>query len=295
MATEGGVPIDFDGIFTKTPIPDSEATPCESTPEPSELDGPDGLHLTPIGNAARFLRDYGCDVLWVEGLSINSAGTFYCWDGQRWQPDDAKAVLLAKETVSNLRKLITQALDQSLKSDTITALAKFWCRAETDHAVREILNIAKWDVAIKQGQFDADPNLLGVRNGVVDLRTGELRSAVRKDYITKQANVTFDASATCPSWEQFLLETTDRNHELICYLQQCCGISLTGETKEHLFFLIIGPAATGKSTFCEGVKFTWGDYCIGIDPNSLAAGRAEGGRARPDLVRLAGVRLAFRE
>jgi hypothetical protein len=39
--------------------------------------------------------------------------------------------------------------------------------------------------------------------------------------------------------------------------------------------------------------FVWGDYAIGIDPNSLASMKAEGGRARPDIARLPGVRLAF--
>src|SRR5215472_15831236 len=290
---DSGVRLDFDDpIFTKT-VSDP---PAEALSKVSELDGPDGLHLTPMGNAERFLRDYRLDVLWVQGSTINSAGTFYTWadSTQRWQPDNARAMLLGKETVSNLKKLIAQALDIGLPSDAVNTFVGFWRRSETEHAVGQILNLAKWHVVIKQGQFDSDPHLLGVKNGVVDLRTGELRPATREDHITKQANVTFDAAATCPLWEQFLLETTDRNLELIAYLQQLCGISLTGETIEHLMILIIGPAGTGKSTFCETIKYVWGDYCIGIDPNSLAAsGKAEGGRARPDIARLPGVRLAF--
>src|ERR1700739_965600 len=76
----------------------------------SELDGPDGLHLTSMGNAERFLRDHREDVLWVEGPTINSSGAFYCWDGQRWQADNARAMLLAKETVCNLNKLVASAI-----------------------------------------------------------------------------------------------------------------------------------------------------------------------------------------
>jgi len=201
---------------------------------------------------------------------------------------------LAKGTVSSLADLVTQAIAAGQNSDAVKALVTFWRRCESDHMVGEILSLARWDIVIKQGKFDSDPDLLGVRNGVVELRTGTLRPATRPDFITKQANVTFDASATCPQWERFLLETTGRNHELIAYLQQLCGISLTGEIKEHLMILIIGPAGTGKSTFCETIKYVWGDYCIGVDPNSLAASsKAEGGRARPDIARLPGVRLAF--
>ena len=82
MEDRGGVPLEWDdSIFTK-PIPDtstenqqdsSDAIPNQvidsasepaSAPEVTELDGPDGLHLTSMGNAKRFLRDYRSDVLW---------------------------------------------------------------------------------------------------------------------------------------------------------------------------------------------------------------------------------------
>jgi putative DNA primase/helicase len=261
--------------------------------QPSELDGPDGLHLTSMGNAERFLRDYQLDVLWVEGSTLNSSGTFYCWDGQRWRQENARAVLLAKDTVTNLKQLVADAVEAGAKSDGVKALVSFWRSCETQRKVEEILSLARWNLVIKQGKFDADPDLLGVRNGAVDLRTGKLLPAERPDYITKQANVAFDESADCPLWEQFLIDTTQSDHDLIGYLQQCVGISLTGHTKEHLFFVVVGPGGTGKSTFFETIKHVWGDYAIGIDPNSLASMKAEGGRARPDIARLPGVRLAF--
>lgn len=136
----------------------------EPTPRPdiSELDGPDGLHLTSLGNAERFLRDYRADVLWVEGTTINSSGTFYCWDGQRWQPDNARAVLLAQQTVSNLKNLISRAVETGEKSDTIKALVNFWRGCETDNKIGEILSLARWKVVVDRGKFDADPYLLGV-------------------------------------------------------------------------------------------------------------------------------------
>jgi hypothetical protein len=119
----GGAPLDFDDvIFTiEEPADEIESAPAdilENAPV-TELDGPDGLHLTSMGNAERFLRDYRNDILWVEGPTRNSAGTFYCWDGQRWQPDNARAVLMAKDTVSNLRQLIALANEAGQKSDVI--------------------------------------------------------------------------------------------------------------------------------------------------------------------------------
>src|SRR5205823_670280 len=66
-----------------------------------------------------------------------------------------------------------------------------------------------------------------------------------------------------------------------------------GLTQEHLFFIVVGPSATGKTTFQETLKFVWGEYCVGIDPNSLAAGKVEAAKARPDIAKLRGARLVF--
>lgn len=103
----------------------------------------------------------------------------------------------------------------------------------------------------------------------------------------------FDKAAECPWWEKFLEDTVRGDTEMLRYLRQCAGICLTGETRHHLFFIVLGPGGTGKTTFQETLKFVWGDYCCGVDPNSLAAGKAESARARPDLAKLPGVRLAF--
>src|SRR5262249_54983152 len=135
--------------------------------------------------------------------------------------------------------------------------------------------------------------LFNVQNGTLDLRTGEFREADRTDYITKVATVTFDRASECPQWEKFLHDTVKCDAEMLRYIRQCAGICLTGETRHHLFFIVLGPGGTGKTTFQETLKFVWGDYCCGVDPNSLAASKAETARARPDLAKLPGVRLAF--
>ena len=58
--------------------------------------------------------------------------------------------------------------------------------------------------------------------------------------------------------------------------------------------MVLGPGGTGKTTFQETLKHVWGDYCCGIDPNSLAAsGKPDAAKARPDLAKLPGVRLVF--
>jgi hypothetical protein len=152
-------------IFSRTESESVVSEQGKTRSEVTELDGPDGLHLTSMGNAERFLRDHKTDVVWVQGPTRNSAGTFYCWDGQRWQADNVQAMLLAKDTVSNLEQLVAIAAENNAKSDVVKALVNFWRSCERDNKVEEILSLARWNLVIKQGQFDADPDLLGVRKG----------------------------------------------------------------------------------------------------------------------------------
>jgi len=270
--------------------------PSEPEAEPiveTAAQGPDGFNLTPMGNTERFLRDFGIDIRWVEGKGMNSAGTFYLWNGSRWQPNNAEVLRCAQATARKLGELIQMGMEQNYSRKEIEELLRFWKNSEADYKVREIVALARSHVVIDRADFDSDVELLGVQNGVVDLRNGSFRKPEREDLITKQANVSFDPAATCLTWDSFLLETTRNDLELIRYLQQCVGITLTGNQKEHLFFIILGPGGTGKTTFCEALKFMFGEYACGIDPNSLGAGKIEGGRARPDLAKLHGVRLVL--
>lgn len=263
-------------------------------PQPtSPLSAPDGFHITPLGNAYRFLRDHGEGLRWIEGIGINSAGTFFAWDGTRWQENNSRAVELAQQTVRDLSKLVALAVEKGLSAPEITQLVKFWKNSEADYKVKEILSLARNHVAIDQGLFDADPDLLGVKNGVLNLRVGSFRLPAKEDLLTKQCAVSFDAEAQCPTWERFLNETAQGDVELIRYLRQCVGITLTGHQKEHLFFVIVGPAATGKSTFHEALQYMFGDYACSIDPNSLAGSKSEGGKARPDIAKLPGMRFVL--
>ncbi len=261
---------------------------------PDDLKGPDGLHLTALGNAERLLQGHGEDFCWVAGNTINSAGTIYVWNGSRWVVDDHGQVRQwATTTARGLGALIRQGVEQGLRPEQAKGLVQFWRASETEHAIGSMIAMASALVAVSRQSFDVDPLLLSVSNGVVDLRDGGFRAARREDYMTKMCNARFTEGALCPTWDAFLLATAGGDADFVRYLQQCAGICLTGQTEEHLFFIVTGPGGTGKTTFQETLKYVWGDYCSGIDPNSLAAAKNDAGRARPDIAKLPGVRLAF--
>jgi len=261
--------------------------------ESDVLEGPDGINCTEFGNAERVLLAHREELARISGTTAQSAGTFYHFDGQRWQRDDAGRVReLVKATMRSLGQLVSHAA-VIWPAKKVTELAGFWSRSEQEYMVRDVIAIMRSSVAVDRGLFDANRMLFGVQNGVIELETGLFRECLREDFSTKQANVEFNKTAECPLWLKFMKETTANDRELMRYLQQCAGICLTGEVEEHLFFIVLGRAGTGKTTFQETLKYVWGDYCCGIDPNSLAAAKIESARARPDLAKLPGMRLVF--
>ncbi len=138
-------------------------------------------------------------------------------------------------------------------------------------------------IADKGKNWDADPMLLGVPNGIVDLRRGELRDGRRDDRVCMQAGVAFDSKASCDRWLQFLDEVFDGDKDLIEYICRAVGYSITGDVSEQCLFLLHGVGANGKSTFLNAIRHAVGDYgynmpftTIEMDrrasiPNDLAA------------------------
>ena len=112
-------------------------------------------------------------------------------------------------------------------------------------------------VILPVSTIDTDPMLLGVENGVIDLRTGGFRPAEREDYVTKRCGVAFDPSATCPNWGVFLQQIFPNNQTLIAYVQRACGYTLTGLTDEEVMFILWATGANGKSTSVRPSLRSW--------------------------------------
>jgi len=126
-------------------------------------------------------------------------------------------------------------------------------------------------------QFDADPNLLGVMNGVVDLRTGRLREIRPEDMLTKQVPLVYDPTAECPDWEQQIRVMfrsgveldSPADPELPGLLQLAAGAAISGRAP-HLLVILHGPPQNGKGTFTRVASQVLGqDYAAELGERAL--------------------------
>lgn len=107
-------------------------------------------------------------------------------------------------------------------------------------------------------EFDSDPDALNCANGVLDLCTGRLTPHDPAQRFTYNTGVNYDPDADATPWVEFLQQATAGNVELMEYLQLAVGYSLTGHTREEVFFYVWGPTRSGKGTFTETLRHVLG-------------------------------------
>jgi putative DNA primase/helicase len=143
--------------------------------------------------------------------------------------------------------------------------------------------------AVTSDIWDKDGYLLGTPAGTADLRTGALMEAKPDDHITKLTAVAPAETADCPRWIQFLHEATNGDQALIDFLQQFCGYSLTGDTKEHALLFIYGGGGNGKSVFQNTIAGILADYATAAAMDTFVSTSSD--KHPTDLAKLRGARL----
>jgi len=268
------------------PLPITEALKCLNNaykryqPNNTELTE---HHLTELGSAKEMVSCYGENIRYIPQF-----GKWLLWDGHRWCFDETGDVnRLAKANALSQYDKVAQIDDFNQRQQ----MSRYAAKSESRQAIESTIHLAKTEegIPLRVESLDTNSYLLGVANGVINLRTGGLREETKKEYITKQAPVEFNPIATCPRWFEFLNEVMDGDNEMIDYLKRIVGYSLTGDTKEQVLFFLFGHGANGKSVFVNTIQDLLGDYAIQTPVSTLMT-RGKGS-INNDVARMRGARF----
>ncbi len=219
--------------------------------------GPDGFRYTDSGNARRFLTALASHVSYVPRWH-----TWMVYDGGRWRLDHGDTLvshLAARIAVG----LLDHTADVRHDEKKLKALLRNVRKAESAPGVAATLKLASTEpgVAIDHEALDADPWLLNVRNGTIDLRTGERRPHDPSDLLMMMAEADYEPDATAPTWDDFLAATLP-DPDVRAFVRRLCGLALVGVQIEHVLVICLGGGANGKSTMTKVVADVLGDYAI---------------------------------
>ena len=215
------------------------------------------------------------------------------FDGLRWVwVSDSEALQAAKATATDL---LQQAVEVFQNDPQSTDAKKALAQAKDAFNLKRLqamITCAASEPGMHVGEMsdlDNDPLLLGCKNGVIDLRTGDLLFSSPEQLITKAVDSEYDPEACCPRWERFLRDVTLGDSDTVDYLQKMAGYFLTGEVGEEVLHFFHGFGRNGKSVFANVLTRLLGDYVLTAPAEMLM--RRDKGAATNDVARLVGIRL----
>mgnify|MGYP003375701289 CR=1 FL=1 len=191
---------------------------------------------------------------------------------------DKMAALLAQSATAesgNARQLSLEhgrlAKEQDAIGDEVEWLLKLAGKLEGTAKRGCMLLAARHKVVVHHSDLDKGHFLLNASNGTVDLQSGKLRAHERIDLLTHDVAISFDPSATAPTWMQFLNSTFAGDADLIQFVQRAVGYSLTGDVREQILLICHGVGSNGKSVFLNVLQKLLGALAFQAAPDLLMA------------------------
>jgi len=138
----------------------------------------------------------------------------------------------------------------------------------TENLIKEVLGHIRRSTYEKLEKFNADPYLLNLKNGILDIRTFEFKPHTPEVLSTMQIPVEYNPNAKCELWERVIQE--DLYPEDIETLQEAFGYALFLDNRAQKMFVFLGSGSNGKSLILHVLETMLGkENVANISPQTL--------------------------
>lgn len=208
----------------------------------------------------------------------------YCMKGQDVESFKGLALQIRREAGAAMAKD-----PGSTKTKAFLACAD---RAQSANGTTAALSLARSDptIAVSTEDFDQDPDLFNVANGVIHLPSGELRAPNPRLMQHRQSPVIYDAGADCQAFTVFMDQVSCGDPTWVEYMQRFLGYALSGHVGEERAQFWLGVGANGKSVLANVCRHIWGTYGATAPSSFLMQTKRDASSATPELAMLPGVR-----
>lgn len=250
-----------------------------TAPDPDFYGDPEGDFAPPAETGALPVSDVARSEEFKEYLDGNAKYVpeekkWFVWQGGHWERDANGWMRFSATAFTNALfdglELIT---DPKEKAQAVRII-------ESGRSLRSLdamTTLAASDPEMQVGvnEWDQNPWLLGVQNGVVDLKTGQFRAAVKEDFVLRKCGCDYIAGAECPKFDAFMCQILP-DDDIREFVLRGLGYSLTGSTIQQMLFFLYGQGANGKSTLVEVIQKLLGDYSWKADASLFLKRKQEG-------------------
>jgi putative DNA primase/helicase len=226
-------------------------------------------------------------------VSVTKDPEWYCWNGNVWNRDVYRESIDAVEACAiefdRMRLDLAQKIEErgiTKKDDDAWMLSlrdKYQSRASrlrSENGIKKALAMAavvdRQKMAVEESEFNKNPWLLPVQNGVIDLESGALTKGRPADRMTRSLDVEYDPRADYGPWVDFVQEVSD-SAEMEQFQKRSIGYAATGFSHEQYIWFYIGPGRNGKGLFFNAISDVLGPYYHEIDKGMILEQRNEPG------------------
>ncbi len=269
------------------------------------------LNENRVGDAKLYSRLHRGAVVYV-----NYWDRWLIWGGHHWIEDDFTISAQIIENVCELYLRLAESkqieadeetdkdLKSKLQSIADTALRRVNQLRDTpgQDKLLQMTRRIRDPLVVLPNQIDQQHYVKACPNGVIDLRTGELRPGRPDEYILNAIVTEYDPELLrkddpCPETNRFLLSSMDGDQELVDFIWRLLGYGLITERRDHIFTIMWGEhGRNGKDTLIKLVTHVLGQTLSGDAPVEMLLQTQQvrnSSAPSPDVLTLRGMCIAW--
>ena len=264
-----------------------------------------------VGDAKLYSRLHRGTVIYVKYWD-----RFLIWGGHHWIEDDFDMAAQRIEDVCELYLRLAESKQAEAAEETdkderakLEGLASAVLRRVSQlrdtpgqDKLLQILRRIRDPLVVLPKQIDQQHYVKACPNGVIDLRTGELRPGRPDEYILNAIVTEYDPELLrkedpCPETNRFLLSSMDGDQELVDFIWRLLGYGLITERRDHIFTIMWGEhGRNGKDTLIKLVTHVLGQALSGDVPVEMFLQMQQtrnSSAPSPDVLALRGMCVAW--
>lgn len=264
-----------------------------------------------VGDAKLYSRLHRGTVIYVKYWD-----RFLIWGGYHWIEDDFDMAAQRIEGVCELYLRLAESKQAEAAEETdknerakIEGLASAVLRRVSQlrdtpgqDKLLQMLRRIRDPLVVLPKQIDQQHYVKACPNGVIDLRTGELRPGRPDEYILNAIVTEYEPELLrkddpCPETNRFLLSSMDGDQELVDFIWRLLGYGLITERRDHIFTIMWGEhGRNGKDTLIKLVTHVLGQTLSGDVPVEMFLQMQQtrnSSAPSPDVLALRGMCVAW--
>ena len=240
----------------------------------------------------RLANDHRDTICFVIGIGWRKYVDGIWGDGNR---DDMRLIrACGRESAARMDSEIDAANrsgNEGLAKSLMKTQVKLRTATHLKHAIEMAATVKSLEVSADS--FDTDPYIIGLNNGIYDLRTGAFSPHDPSNRITLKTSFDYDPTAVAPTYEKMLHSNHPGDPETVEYLLRFYGYCLSGLVTEQVWHMAIGDGGNGKNVETDVLLNLLGNYSTKLNADDLMTMRGGESKSRERVnVSLRGRRFA---